>query len=128
MLRLTFCRRLIPAFSEGVACVRVCNSKLAVGSKDGVVRIIFSANTGEILHLMQGTKEEYIDRIFIDTELVISSAIPGYITADDAKHKRFAFPYDVALLCESIVNNNCNSKPLIRKMGLHCNSLLATLV
>ncbi|XP_071801106.1 uncharacterized protein [Asterias amurensis] len=87
------CRHLIPAISEGVACLRVCNGKIAVGSKDGVVRI-FSANTGEILHLMQGTKEEYIDRIFIDTELVISAAIPLYITADDAKHKHI-YVWDV---------------------------------
>ncbi|XP_033635629.1 F-box/WD repeat-containing protein 7-like [Asterias rubens] len=81
------CLHIIPAISEGVACLRVCNGKLAVGSKDGVVRL-FSANSGELLHLMQGTKEESIDRIlFIDTELVISDAIPLNITGDGAKHK-----------------------------------------
>ncbi|XP_071801163.1 uncharacterized protein [Asterias amurensis] len=80
------CRHVTPAISEGVACLRVCNGKIAVGSKDGVVRV-FSANTGEILHVMHGTYKDYIDRIFIDTELVISAAIPLYITGDDAKHK-----------------------------------------
>ncbi|XP_071801212.1 uncharacterized protein [Asterias amurensis] len=81
------CRHLIPAFGERVACLSVFNGKTAVGSRNEVIRI-FSIETGEILHVKQErTNTDYMDRLFMDTELVISVAIPLFITEDNAKHK-----------------------------------------